>query len=37
MEQYVTTTYRLHELQMCVQRGYVTTTYPHYKIDALKV
>ena len=28
MERYVTTTYRLHELHMCVQGGYVTTTYP---------
>ena len=28
MQQYVTTTYRLHELHICVQGGYVTTTYP---------
>ena len=28
MEQYVTTTYRLHELHKCAQGGYVTTTYP---------
>ena len=27
MERYVTTTYRLHELDMCVQGGYVTTMY----------
>ena len=26
MERYVTTTYRLHELHMCVQGGYVFTT-----------
>ena len=37
MERYVTTTYRLHELHMCIQGGYVTTTYPKYKIDALNV
>ena len=33
MERCVNTTYRLHELHMCVQGGYVTTTYPpctHY-------
>ena len=28
MERYVTTTYRLHELHICAQGGYVTTTYP---------
>ena len=27
MERYVITTYRLHELHMCAQGGYVTTTY----------
>ena len=27
MEQYVTTTYRSHDLPMFVQGGYVTTTY----------
>ena len=32
MERYITTTYRLHELHMCIQGGYVTTTYPKYKI-----
>ena len=37
MERYVVTTYRLHELHMCVQGGNVTTTYPKYKIDALNV
>ena len=37
MERYVITTYRLHELHMCVQGGYATTTYPKYKIDALNV
>ena len=39
MERYVTTTYRLHELHICVytQGGYVTITYPKYKIDALIV
>ena len=34
MEPYVTTTYRLHELHMCVQGRYVPTTYPKYKLDA---
>ena len=28
MERYVTTTYRLHELHIHAQGGYVTTTYP---------
>ena len=37
MERYVTTTYRLRELHMCVQGGYVTTTYLNYKIDELNV
>ena len=32
MERYVTTTYRLHELYMCIQGGYATTTYPKYKL-----
>ena len=35
MERYVTTTYRLHELHLCVLGGYVTTRYPKFKIDAL--
>ena len=29
MERYVTTTYRFHELHLCAQGGYVTTTYPN--------
>ena len=33
MGRYVTTTYRLHELHVCVQGGYVPTTYPKYKIN----
>ena len=37
IERYVITTYRLHELHVCIQDGYVTTTYPNYKIDALNV
>ena len=37
MELYVITTYRLNDLHMCIQGGYVTTTYPKYKIDALNV
>ena len=37
MERYVTTTYRLYELHMCVQGGYVSSTYPKYIIDALNV
>ena len=32
MERYVTTTYRLHELHVCVPGGYVTTTYAKYKL-----
>ena len=28
VERYVTIAYRLHELHLCVQGGYVTTTYP---------
>ena len=32
MERYVITTYRLHEFHMCIQSGYVTTTYPKYKL-----
>ena len=28
MERYVTTTYRLHKLQVCMQGGYVPTAYP---------
>ena len=27
MERYVTTTYRSHEIHICAQCGYVTTTY----------
>ena len=27
-ERYVTTIYRVHEINICVQGGYVTTTYP---------
>ena len=27
VERYVTTTYRLHELHMCIQAGYVATAY----------
>ena len=30
MERYVTTTYRLHELHICAQGWYVTTTYHLY-------
>ena len=37
MERYVTTTYSLQELHKCAQSGYVTTTYPKYKKDALDV
>ena len=37
MERYVASTYRLHELHISVQGGYVTTTYPYYKIDVLDV
>ena len=37
MERYVTTTYRVHDIHICVQGGYVTTTYPKYKIDSLFV
>ena len=37
MERYVTSTYHLHELHICVQGGFVTTTYPKYKNDALNV
>ena len=32
MEQYVTTTYRLHGLHMYIQGRYVPTTYPKYKL-----
>ena len=35
MERYLTTTYRLHELNKCAQGGYVTTTYPQYTIDEI--
>ena len=37
MERYAATTYRLHELHLCVQGGYVTNTYPKYGIDELIV
>ena len=37
MERYVTTTYRLQKLHVCIQGGYVSITYPKYKIDALNV
>ena len=30
MERYGTTTYRSYELHICIQGGYVTTTYPYY-------
>ena len=33
MERYVTTTYRLHELHVCAEGVYVTTTYPKYTIE----
>ena len=33
MGRYVTTTYRLHELHVCIPGGYVSGTYPKYKID----
>ena len=32
-ERYVTSTYRLHELQICEQCWYVTTIYHLYTID----
>ena len=35
MERYVTTTYRLHEIHVCIKGGYVSSTYPKNKIDAL--
>ena len=34
MERYVTATYRLHELHVCVLGGYVPTTYTKYKLNA---
>ena len=37
MEQYVTTTYRLHEVHTRIQGGYVITTYLKFKIEALHV
>ena len=37
MERYVTTTYGLQELQVCIQGGYISSTYPKYKINALIV
>ena len=33
MERYVTTTYRLEELFLCAQGGYVTTLYNLYTIE----
>ena len=33
MERYVTTMYRLHDIHICAQGEYVTTTYPEYTID----
>ena len=33
MERYVTTTYRLHDLHICPQGLYVSTTYHFYTID----
>ena len=35
MERYVTTTYRLHDLHISAQVGYVTTTYHKYRIDEI--
>ena len=32
MERYVTTKYRLHELHLKKQVGYVPTMYPKYKL-----
>ena len=37
MERYVSTTYRLQKLYVCIQGGYVSSTYPKYKIDVLNV
>ena len=37
MERYVTTTYRLHEIHMSVQGGYIISTYPKKKSDVLNV
>ena len=34
MERYVTTTYRLHELHVCVLGGYVFTTYSKNILNA---
>ena len=33
MEQYVTTTYRVHELNVCAKNWKVTTTYRYYTVD----
>ena len=33
MERYVTTTLRSHEMRICEQGCYVTTTYHFYTID----
>ena len=37
MERYVTTTYRLQKLHVCIRDAYVSSTYPKNKIDALHV
>ena len=38
IERYVTITYRLQNLHVCIQGGYVSSTYPKcYKIEALIV
>ena len=37
MERYVTITYHLQESHVCIQDGYVSSTYPEYKIDAVNI
>ena len=39
MGRYVTITYRLHELHVWIQGGYVPTTYPNYELmkDAIDI
>ena len=37
MERYVTTTYRSQKLNVFIQGGYLSSTYPKYIIDALNV
>ena len=32
MKRYVTTRYRLHDIHVRIQGGYVPTTYPKYKL-----